>query len=676
MTAKLPGPGEIPALARDAGRKAAEDYRRGERIEPPDMNKGPLLARQAASEWHRGFAEVNGGNAARSWNPDAHPRVAAGGAGGGQFAPASGGSGTKDAKGGKGAHGKDTRGTLSNAHPVGLGERGQRVHDLQERLNALGAHLAVDGIFGPKTLAAVRAFQKSHGLRVDGLVGPKTTAALREKAPAHPAKAHAKAPAHQAHPAKASRALAHEKVGHTGQGLWHDKNRQLPAYIQHIANDLIQGGMDESRAIATAISQCKRWAAGGEHVHPDTRAKAAAAIAEWERLKAGTHAKRSAPLASSTSGGGHDEDGLDGSWDGPLDDLPSMTGLDVGDFEAVDQAEGDTAGHAGASRAAKLGTGARFAKLKAALAAKGASDPGALAAYIGKKKYGKSRFASLAAKARKHKGGGMTRSELLRFYPLEDIHILTRAEGDGSGTVVEAYATVFDEAAEIVDQHGHYMEVIDRTAFDDVLRRISRSSRGFASAVKVLYNHGKTMEGLPAPEYQVPLGVPVDIRPEARGLLTRTAYDPADPFAERILSKVKSGAITAQSFVGGIMRSSPELQGPGDRYRRRGGQLTTVRRMVLGLREYGPVLFPAYTGAEILGVRMSIPGLTGDEEEVARDEPDTPEVEEYAPDMEGDGTGGTPGDVTSPRYHHHQLLELRTAEMRREAGMDRVRSPW
>ena len=45
-------------------------------------------------------------------------------------------------------------------------------------------------------------------------------------------------------------------------------------------------GMPESEAIATAISLCKKWAAGGKDVKPDTRAKAAAAVAEWERLKA------------------------------------------------------------------------------------------------------------------------------------------------------------------------------------------------------------------------------------------------------------------------------------------------------------------------------------------------------------------------------------------------------
>jgi peptidoglycan hydrolase-like protein with peptidoglycan-binding domain len=38
--------------------------------------------------------------------------------------------------------------------------------------------VAVDGIFGPKTDAAVRAFQQSRSLAVDGIVGPKTWTAL------------------------------------------------------------------------------------------------------------------------------------------------------------------------------------------------------------------------------------------------------------------------------------------------------------------------------------------------------------------------------------------------------------------------------------------------------------------------------------------------------------------
>lgn len=49
-----------------------------------------------------------------------------------------------------------------------------------------------------------------------------------------------------------------------------------------------------------------------------------------------------------------------------------------------------------------LGSGARFAALESKLAARGAKDPAALAAYIGRKKFGKKKFAKLSAKGRKH----------------------------------------------------------------------------------------------------------------------------------------------------------------------------------------------------------------------------------------------------------------------------------
>lgn len=50
---------------------------------------------------------------------------------------------------------------------------------------------------------------------------------------------------------------------------------------------------------------------------------------------------------------------------------------------------------------AKLGSGARFRALKSELAREGADDPAALAASIGRKKYGKARFQKLAAKGKK-----------------------------------------------------------------------------------------------------------------------------------------------------------------------------------------------------------------------------------------------------------------------------------
>ncbi len=51
---------------------------------------------------------------------------------------------------------------------------------------------------------------------------------------------------------------------------------------------------------------------------------------------------------------------------------------------------------------AKPGSGARFSALKSKLGhRKGVSNPGALAAYIGRKKYGAKRFAKLSARGRR-----------------------------------------------------------------------------------------------------------------------------------------------------------------------------------------------------------------------------------------------------------------------------------
>ena len=52
------------------------------------------------------------------------------------------------------------------------------VRPLQQLLRARGHAVAVDGIFGPRTEAAVKAFQQSRGLAADGIVGPQTWSRL------------------------------------------------------------------------------------------------------------------------------------------------------------------------------------------------------------------------------------------------------------------------------------------------------------------------------------------------------------------------------------------------------------------------------------------------------------------------------------------------------------------
>ena len=61
-----------------------------------------------------------------------------------------------------------------------VGSRGELVTELQEALVALGYSVDTDGIFGPGTAAAVKKFQKEHGLAADGIAGERTLAAVKK----------------------------------------------------------------------------------------------------------------------------------------------------------------------------------------------------------------------------------------------------------------------------------------------------------------------------------------------------------------------------------------------------------------------------------------------------------------------------------------------------------------
>ena len=69
-------------------------------------------------------------------------------------------------------------GSISPFPLVRTGDRDHPVRTLQYLLGARNHPVTVDGIFGPKTEAAVRGFQQDKHLSVDGIVGPHTWSAL------------------------------------------------------------------------------------------------------------------------------------------------------------------------------------------------------------------------------------------------------------------------------------------------------------------------------------------------------------------------------------------------------------------------------------------------------------------------------------------------------------------
>jgi HK97 family phage major capsid protein len=181
-----------------------------------------------------------------------------------------------------------------------------------------------------------------------------------------------------------------------------------------------------------------------------------------------------------------------------------------------------------------------------------------------------------------------------RSVTLDDIEIPRRAKG-GDGRTVVAYAAVWMQPAEIVDVDGHYREQAARDSMDK-----SVSQR--AGQIFCIYNHGKTLHGTPSERHSVPLGKPLEIRPDRTGLLTVTRYGRA-PESEQILEAIIDGSLTGMSYTGVYLRSDPELgmygqYGPDVR-----GELPLVTRLEIALIEYGPTPIPAYEQAAVVGVR-------------------------------------------------------------------------
>ena len=181
-----------------------------------------------------------------------------------------------------------------------------------------------------------------------------------------------------------------------------------------------------------------------------------------------------------------------------------------------------------------------------------------------------------------------------RVYDLDGIEIVSRAKG-GDGRTVEAYAAVFDVRKEIHDQHGDYIEENDPAMFNRTI------NNGAVKRALVLYNHGFDARGKSGGLPTVPIGRPVEIKADSRGLLTVSRYNSSE-FSDMVLESIKNGDITAQSYEGPIYRSSPDRVPKV----RRGGPLPVVRRLEMGLKNYGPTPTPYYETAEITAVRSAV----------------------------------------------------------------------
>jgi HK97 family phage prohead protease len=175
------------------------------------------------------------------------------------------------------------------------------------------------------------------------------------------------------------------------------------------------------------------------------------------------------------------------------------------------------------------------------------------------------------------------------------------------GRTVEAYAAVFNVPARIRDQEGSYHEVIDPSAFSRAIDHARPQGSRQHWLTGVFYNHGMTLHGESSSDFSVPIARTVHVEADTTGVLTVSRYADTQ-LGNDVLALIREGVIRAQSFTGRIIRSTPQLR-PGQRYRPTPeGGIPTVRRMELGLSEYGPTPVPAYAEAAVVGVRSAVLG--------------------------------------------------------------------
>ena len=74
--------------------------------------------------------------------------------------------------------------SVSTSYAAGqfrVGDHGEDIAEIQDKLVSLGYDVMADGDFGFATVEAIKDFQKSQGIKADGLIGPATYSALLGK---------------------------------------------------------------------------------------------------------------------------------------------------------------------------------------------------------------------------------------------------------------------------------------------------------------------------------------------------------------------------------------------------------------------------------------------------------------------------------------------------------------
>lgn len=139
--------------------------------------------------------------------------------------------------------------------------------------------LKYGGVATPRVEARPVSFPEVHVVRGDRDVATVALTPLRVPDAAL-AKVSARAPL-ETKPGKSD-----NWVERHGVGAVDGKGGGLPPFIDETARAIRDGGKTREQAIQFAIGTMRRWAAGGDNVKPDTRAKAVKALAQWEAMKA------------------------------------------------------------------------------------------------------------------------------------------------------------------------------------------------------------------------------------------------------------------------------------------------------------------------------------------------------------------------------------------------------